>query len=290
MKIRRSPRPESRFYILDKNISEDRRLSWAARGMLIYLLGKPDNWEVSVKHLMNQTADAQGKSSGRDGVRVILKELEQVGYMVADIARSEGGAFAGMSYTVYETPVTPEPGKPSTVGEDSPEPENPSPASPKTEKPAPADPAPPNPHLISNESKPSTEINEKAIADEVDYVVEVFDYWRLKMTSPRSKLDEPRRKVIIKALKHYEVEDLKLAIQGCANSPFHMGVNEQKTKYNGLDLILRNAEKIDGFIEKAKNPPVADPRKPGTIHHNFQDQTYQSTPKDQIADFLRDDE
>ena len=30
--------------------------------------------------------------------------------------------------------------------------------------------------------------------------------------------------------------------------------------------------------------------KPGAIHHNFQDQTYQSTPKDQIADFLRDDE
>lgn len=121
-------------------------------------------------------------------------------------------------------------------------------------------------------------------------MVELFDYWRLKMTSPRSKLDEPRRKVIIKALKHYEVEDLKLAIQGCANSPFHMGVNEQKTKYNGLDLILRNAEKIDGFIEKAKNPPVADSRKPGTIHHNFQDQTYQSTPQDKLADFFNDDE
>lgn len=144
MSIRRGPRPETKFYTLDKSISEDERLSWSARGLLIFLLGKPDNWEVSVKHLINQTANAVGKASGRDAVRVILKELEQVGYLVADIARNETGSFNGMAYTVNEVPVTPQ--------TESPETDNPAPAFP-----APAKPAPENPHLIKTERKQHTE-------------------------------------------------------------------------------------------------------------------------------------
>lgn len=142
MSIIRGPRPETKFYTLDKSISEDPRLSWAARGLLIFLLGKPDHWEVSVKHLINQTKDALGKSSGRDGVRVILKELEAAGYLTADFARSSAGSFNGMAYTVHEIPRAA-----------SPETENPSSGngSPETENPAPAKPAPANPHLVKNE-------------------------------------------------------------------------------------------------------------------------------------------
>jgi len=153
--IIRGPRPETKFYTLDKSISEDPRLSWAARGLLIFLLGKPDHWEVSVKHLINQTKDALGKSSGRDGVRVILKELEAAGYLTADYARSNAGSFNGMAYTVHEIPR-----------DDSPETENPSSGngSPETAFPAPAKPAPANPHLVKNdlqqliEKAPSTDI------------------------------------------------------------------------------------------------------------------------------------
>jgi hypothetical protein len=137
--IRRGPRPETKFYTLDKSISEDARLSWAARGLLIFLLGKPDNWEVSTKHLINQTKEAIGKASGRDAVRVILKELEDAGYLKVDLARSEGGAFNGMSYTVSEVP------------DFTREPANPAPVEPETENPAPAQPAPVNPHLINND-------------------------------------------------------------------------------------------------------------------------------------------
>lgn len=143
MSIIRAPRPESNFYMLDKQISEDERLSWAARGMLIFLLGKPDNWEVSVRHLINQTQNAIGKSSGRDAVRVILKELEDAGYLKADYARSEGGVFNGMAYIVSEVP------EPKT--------ENPAPDTPKPENPAPAKPAPANPPLIRTELQQNTE-------------------------------------------------------------------------------------------------------------------------------------
>lgn len=144
MSIRRAPRPEQSFYILDKTISEDPRLSWAARGVLIFLLGKPDNWVVSVAHLIEQTKAAVGKSSSRDAVRVILKELEKVGYLVADQERNATGKFGGMAYTVNEVPAPPQTDNPLTD-------------SPQTDNPSPEKPSPENPPLTSTDLQTSTE-------------------------------------------------------------------------------------------------------------------------------------
>ena len=110
MSIIRAPRPEGNFYLLNKAISEDVRLSWAARGLLVFLLGKPDHWEVSTHHLINQTQDCMGKASGRDAVRGLIRELEQAGYLQITLARSEGGEFGGRCYTVSESPATDYPG------------------------------------------------------------------------------------------------------------------------------------------------------------------------------------
>lgn len=110
MSIIRAPRPEANFYMLNKAISEDTRLSWAARGLLVFLLGKPDHWEVSTHHLINQTADCLGKSSGRDSVRGLIRELEQAGYLQIALERTESGEFGGRSYTVSEVPATEKPG------------------------------------------------------------------------------------------------------------------------------------------------------------------------------------
>ncbi len=153
MSIIRAPRPETKFYTLDKAISEDERLSWAARGLLIFLLGKPDNWEVSVAHLIKQTSRAIGKSSGRDAVRVIIKELESAGYMAVDRSRSDGGSFSGMDYTVCERPQTENPsmGSPQT-------------GNPATAKPAPAKPAPEIPPQTKNDLQQSPEEEAKTDA------------------------------------------------------------------------------------------------------------------------------
>lgn len=111
MSIVRAPRPASGFYILDKAISEDPRLGWAARGLLVFLLGKPDHWQVSITHLVNQTREA-GKRSGRDAVYSILSELEGAGYITRRPRRAEGGEFTGTEYVVSESP---RPEKPDTV-------------------------------------------------------------------------------------------------------------------------------------------------------------------------------
>ncbi|HSD17509.1 MAG TPA: hypothetical protein VLC71_09685 [Thermomonas sp.] len=102
MTIIRAPRPESNFYLLDKNISEDGRLSWAARGLLVFLLGKPDYWKISIEHLQRQTHDARIRTR-RDGVYALLRELEAVGYMRAIQTRSvDGRGFGEVDYLVSE--------------------------------------------------------------------------------------------------------------------------------------------------------------------------------------------
>lgn len=139
MSIIRAPRPDSGFYVLDKTISEDRRLSWAARGLLIFLLGKPDHWRVSTQHLINETVDS-GKPLGRDGVRGLIDELIKAGYLRRTLARADAGKLGGYDYEVSEVSATPEPEKPAT-------------AQPAPEKPSPAGPSPANPPLVKTDFK-----------------------------------------------------------------------------------------------------------------------------------------
>lgn len=102
--IVRAPRPQGNFYLLDKRISEDKRLSWAARGLLVFLLGKPDYWQVSVAALVAETSES-GARTGRDGVYALLKELMHAGYLQRDQARAEDGRMGQAHYVVSEVPA-----------------------------------------------------------------------------------------------------------------------------------------------------------------------------------------
>lgn len=94
--VRIAERPRSNFYFLDKRISEDTNLSWDARGMLIFLLGKPDHWEICIQALVNAT-QGSSRASGKFAVYAILKELIEAGY----ITRQK--QYTGeMNYLVYE--------------------------------------------------------------------------------------------------------------------------------------------------------------------------------------------
>jgi len=107
--IRRAHRPDSAFYVLSNCISGDRRLSWAARGLLVYLLSKPDHWTVSTANLVNETAQCAGKSSGRDAVYAVLRELIAVGYLRRIQERRADGSLSPVEYEVSEVPRTESP-------------------------------------------------------------------------------------------------------------------------------------------------------------------------------------
>jgi len=111
-KIIRTPR-RAQFVVLSQQAVEDSRLSWAARGLLAYLLSRPDNWQVRVAHLRKQAP------SGRDVVYKLLGELGTYRYMVRQRLRDEDGRIRGTVYYVHEQPKTPLPEKPDTVNPDT---------------------------------------------------------------------------------------------------------------------------------------------------------------------------
>lgn len=87
------------FSVVANEPFNDSRLSYKARGILGYLLTKPDDWEILVEDLINQS-----EKDGRDSVRAGLAELREYGYLVLADRRDARGRMLGKGYVLYETP------------------------------------------------------------------------------------------------------------------------------------------------------------------------------------------
>ena len=106
--IIRAPRRD-RFLVIDQRAIEDERLSWAARGLLGYLLSKPDDWKVLVNDLRKRG------DLGRDGIYRLLRELRDTGYMTFVRKRDRHGRIRGGFYMIREIADSPHPDLPDTV-------------------------------------------------------------------------------------------------------------------------------------------------------------------------------
>ncbi len=89
---------KSNFVIIDSKILNNPRLSWKAKGLLAYLLSKPDGWQFY------ETEIAKRSKDGRDSVATGLKELENEGYLQRSWIRNDKGKFIGRQWDVYESP------------------------------------------------------------------------------------------------------------------------------------------------------------------------------------------
>lgn len=112
MTIVRAPLdPNSGFTVVPNSVLNDDKLSWKARGLLIYLLSKPPLWRTSAARLSNDGPD------GRDAIRSGLLELQHAGYVVRGRYQDKStGRWTTIS-TVYDRPL---PGRPwlcSTCGQ-----------------------------------------------------------------------------------------------------------------------------------------------------------------------------
>jgi hypothetical protein len=134
MAIIRAPRPDTGWYALARNIAEDHRLGWAARGLLVYLLQKPDDWRVSVSALVNETSAAR-LPTRRDGIYSLLQELVAAGYLQRHQARGGAGRLNEIDYTVHEQPSDKPPltAQPDTAQPYTARPDTADPTLPKTE-------------------------------------------------------------------------------------------------------------------------------------------------------------
>ena len=76
---------------------QDRNLTYKAKGLLSFMLSLPDDWDYSLKGLC-----AISKES-RDGIRSILKELQEHHYLEIEKTRGDKGYFE-YNYLIYEIP------------------------------------------------------------------------------------------------------------------------------------------------------------------------------------------
>ncbi|MDQ3801806.1 MAG: hypothetical protein M3384_20465, partial [Acidobacteriota bacterium] len=107
---------------------------------------------------------------------------------------------------------------------------------------------------------------------------------------PRAVLDGKRNGKILSRLREgYAVEDLKAAISGCRASPWHNGTDPKSngTIYDSIDLIFRDAEKVDFFIAINKNGVKENDRDSKKINANGDASQNSGTGQASTSDALR---
>jgi len=87
------------YVMIDRRPVDNPALSFKAKGILTYLLSRPDGWEVSVTDLINH-----GKE-GAAAIRTGLKELREAGHMKYTVSQNQG-RITGWLIEVYEVPMS----------------------------------------------------------------------------------------------------------------------------------------------------------------------------------------
>lgn len=99
MAIFRVYKETGNFVTVHKNFIHDNKISWKAKGILLYLLSRPDDWQVYETELVKHTSD--GLSSLKSGI----KELEEIGYIRRTRKRDDKGRLKEYEYSVFEHPT-----------------------------------------------------------------------------------------------------------------------------------------------------------------------------------------
>jgi hypothetical protein len=102
---------KTRWHAIAPEPIADTSLSWQARGLLVYLLSKPDDWEVCIDQLVNAS-----EKDGRHTVQAILRELADAGYATLQQRRDETGHRAtGKRWSIAEISDRPKTGLSETA-------------------------------------------------------------------------------------------------------------------------------------------------------------------------------
>lgn len=89
--------PDNPYVMIDRRPIDNPKLSYKAKGILTYLMSRPDGWEVSVSDMIKKASD--GEASVRSG----LRELKLAGHMKYTKMR-EKGRITGWLIEVFEIP------------------------------------------------------------------------------------------------------------------------------------------------------------------------------------------
>jgi len=96
IKIRKRQNP---FVQIDRRIPENQNLTWKAKGLLSYLLSRPDDWNINMTDLVKRSLDST--TSVKSGI----KELKKNGYVQSICFKNHKGQIYKWEYVVYEVPI-----------------------------------------------------------------------------------------------------------------------------------------------------------------------------------------
>lgn len=102
------------FVMIDRRPVENPDLSWGAKGLLSYLLSRPDNWTVRLRDLVNRSSDGSSK------IRGYIKELVKAGH-AHRVAHKDPETHRIIEWVleVYELPFAPKATPPVSIGVES---------------------------------------------------------------------------------------------------------------------------------------------------------------------------
>ena len=86
------------YVTIDKTGVDDPNLSWAATGLLTYLIGRPGNWKINITHLSSV------KTCKETATKSALKELREANYCHYFVVR-KNGKISETFYLVFEVPT-----------------------------------------------------------------------------------------------------------------------------------------------------------------------------------------
>ncbi len=97
MGVVRVVKHETKYVIINKTALEDTRLSFKAKGLWAYCMGRPNDWEFKISHLKKVSKD------GEDALYSAFKELIELGY--CERVQPNPGKFQSTDYLIYEEPI-----------------------------------------------------------------------------------------------------------------------------------------------------------------------------------------
>ena len=86
------------YVTIDKTGVDDSNLSWAATGLLTYLIGRPGNWKINITHLSSV------KTCKETATKSALKESREANYCHYFVVR-KNGKISETFYLVFEVPT-----------------------------------------------------------------------------------------------------------------------------------------------------------------------------------------
>jgi uncharacterized phage protein (TIGR02220 family) len=192
----------SNFVVLNKTSLNDPNLTWKAKGLLAYMLSKPDDW------LFYDTELEKHAKDGRESLKAAIKELKKHGYMKRERKRNEDGKF-DYETSVFETPHT----------------EKPLTEKPCTEKPCTVKPLTENPQLLNNDELSIDVLNNDELSIDKIPFVEIVNYLN-SAANTNYKSSTRKTKELIKARTK----------EGFILNDFYKVIDNKVDEWQGTDM------------------------------------------------------